>query len=41
MHDSGSSNWGFGNNLEGWVGERYGRDVQEGGDTGKPMADSC
>ena len=29
------------NNLEGWDGEGGGRDVQVGGDMGKPMADSC
>ena len=28
------------NNLEGWDGEGGGRDVQVGGDTGKPMSDS-
>ena len=28
-------------NLEGWDGEGGGRDVQVGGDMGKPMADSC
>ena len=27
--------------LEGWDGEGDGRDVQEGGDMGVPMADSC
>ena len=30
-----------GNNLEGWDGEGGGRDIQVGGDMGKPMADSC
>ena len=29
------------NNLEGWDGEGGGRDVQVGGDMGKPMAVSC
>ena len=29
------------NNLEGWGGEEGGREVQEGGDIGIPMADSC
>ena len=29
------------NNLEGWDGEKGGRDVQAGGDMSKPMADSC
>ena len=28
-------------NLEGWDGEEDGREVQEGGDIGIPMADSC
>ena len=28
------------NDLEGWDGEGGGRDVQVGGDTGKPMSDS-
>ena len=28
-------------NLEGWDGERDGREVQEGGDTCISMADSC
>ena len=32
---------GLNNNLEGWDGEAGGRDVQEGGDMGKPMVDSC
>ena len=27
--------------LEGWDGERARREVQEGGDMGVPMADSC
>lgn len=39
MHDAGSSNWGLVTTFEaGW--ERYGRGVQVGGNTGKPMADS-
>ena len=29
------------NNLERWDGEGGGRDVQVGGDVGKPRADSC
>ena len=29
------------NNLERWDGEGGGREVQMGGDMGKPMADSC
>ena len=28
-------------NLEGWAGEGGGREVQEGRDTGAPMADLC
>ena len=28
-------------NLEGWDGERDGREVQKGGDICVPMADSC
>ena len=28
-------------NLEGWGGERDGREIQEGGDICTPMADSC
>ena len=32
---------GLRNNLEGWDGEGGGRDIQVGGDKGKPMADSC
>ena len=31
----------LGNNLERRDGEEGGRDVQVGGDMGKPMADSC
>ena len=27
--------------AEGWGGEEDGREVQEGGDMGVPMADSC
>ena len=32
---------GFCNNLEGWDGEGYRREVQEGGDICTPMDDSC
>ena len=32
---------GLCNNLEGWGGEGGRREVQEGGDICKPMADSC
>ena len=31
---------GLCNNLEGWNGEGSERDIQVGGDMGKPMADS-
>ena len=34
-------NQGLRINLEGWDGERDGREVQEGGDTYIPMAESC
>ena len=32
---------GLCDNLEGWDGEGRGRDVQLGGNMGKPTADSC
>ena len=32
---------GFCDNLEGWNGEGDGKEVQEEGDMGVPMADSC
>ena len=32
---------GLCNNLEGWDGERGGREVQKGEDMCIPMADSC
>ena len=32
---------GLCNNLEGWHGERDGKEVQKGGDICTPMADSC
>ena len=32
---------GLCDNLEGWDREEGGREVQEGGDMGIPMADSC
>ena len=32
---------GLCDNREGWRGEGDGREVQEGGDMGVPMADSC
>ena len=32
---------GLCSNLEGWDGERDGREVQKGGDICIPMADSC
>src|SRR5574340_1496773 len=28
-------------NLKGWDGERYGKEIQDGGDICIPMADSC
>ena len=31
----------FCDNLEGWDGMRGGKEVQEGGDIGTPMTDSC
>ena len=31
----------LGINLEGWDGDRDGREIQEGGDICTPMADSC
>ena len=40
LSDLGNSNWGS-NNLERWHGVGGGREVQEGGDTAAPMADSC
>ena len=33
--------WGLCNNLEGWEGVGGGSEVQDGGDTCIPMADSC
>ena len=42
LYDLGNSNPGrLWNNLEGWEGERVGREVQEIGDICIPMADSC
>ena len=41
LYDAGSSNLVLGDNLEGWDGEGGEREVQEGGDIGIPMADSC
>ena len=38
---AGSSNPVLCNNLEEWDGVEGGREVQEGGDTCIPMADSC
>ena len=32
---------GFCDNLEGWDGEGDEKEVQEGGDMGAPMANSC
>ena len=33
--------WGLCINLEGWDGEGYGKEVQNGGDICAPTADSC
>ena len=41
LYDAGSSNRVLCNNLEGWDGVRGEREVQEEGDIGMPMADSC
>ena len=41
LYDAGSSNLVLCDNLEGWDGEGGEREVQEGGDIGIPMADSC
>ena len=39
--NSGNSNQGSVTTLERWDGEGGGRDVQLGGNMGKPIADSC
>ena len=39
--NSGNSNLELCNNIEGWHGEGGGREVQEKGALGIPMADSC
>ena len=41
LYDAGSSNLVLCDNLEGWDGEGGGTEVQEEGDIGIPMADSC
>ena len=41
MNNAGHSNPVLCDNVEGWGGEGGGREVQEGGDTCMPMADSC
>ena len=41
LHDSGNSKLGLGNNPERWDAEGGGRDVQLGGNTDKPMTNSC
>jgi len=41
LHSTGSSNLVFCDNLEGWDGVGGGREVQKGGNTCIPMADSC
>ena len=40
LQDAGSSNPELCGNLEGWDGEKGGRETQEGGDICIPMADS-
>ena len=41
MHETGCSWLVYWDDPEGWDGEGGGREVQEGGDIGIPMADSC
>ena len=41
MYDAGSSNSVLCDNLEGWDGVGGGREVQEEGDIGIPMVESC
>ena len=41
LYDSGSSNQGSVNNLEGWERMGSGRVTQEGGDMCTPVANSC
>jgi len=41
LYYAGSSNPVLCANIEGWDGVGDGREVQEGGDTYIPMADSC
>ena len=41
LYDSGNSKLGLGNNPEKWDAEGGGRDVQLGGNTDKPMTNSC
>ena len=43
LYDAGSSNQNLvlGDNLEGWDCVGDGKEVEEGGDTYIPMADSC
>ena len=40
MYDTGNPKLVLCDNLEEWGGEEGGREVQEGGDTGMPMANS-
>ena len=41
MYDTGHPKLVLCDNLEGWGGEGGGREIQEGGVTYMPMADSC
>ena len=41
LYDSGNSKLGLGNNPERWDAEGGGGDVQLGGNTDKPMTNSC
>ena len=41
LYDSGSSNPGLCDNLDGWDGMGDGSEGQEGGDICIPMTDSC
>ena len=41
LYDAGNPKLVLCDNLEGWNGEGGGREVQEGGNIGMPMVDSC
>jgi len=41
MHEAGCSKPGLWDHADGWGREGGGREVQDGGDTCTPMADSC